>query len=186
MDWAQLIIVLIAIVVGVGSTIASQIKEQKKQRELAPRRTPPPRPPVEPVAPPQAINLAEDDAKYREEMNRQRAPKSAGSPQADKAAQRRQRARRYERGDGRRQQTVPPPLPTPVPPVPPAAQLVGAPIALVTPTPDKPPAAAKATVRPASPAVRNLLQLLKKRENLPTAVLLHEILGPPLCKRRHR
>ncbi len=76
-----------------------------------------------------------------------------------------------------------PPVVLPVSPV------VAAPVVVaeVKPPPLSPaPAAAKVTSRAPSPAVARLLPLLHSRQTLRAAILLQEILGPPLAHRRKR
>jgi hypothetical protein len=71
----------------------------------------------------------------------------------------------------------PPPLVQPIAKAEPAPPMAAVPVA-------KPVIPVVTSARKPSPAAMELFNLLKNRHSLRAAVLLHEILDPPLCRRR--
>jgi hypothetical protein len=192
MDWIKLVVLLVFAVVW----ILSHLAKQQKDAGRVPRPVPPPRPrpvsrdPNDPAAA-AAPTKPEDDNKYREEMDRKREKKPIAAELP------RPRPRRYQAG------LKPPPLP---PMLPPAArtslsrraererpsetvaeQYVAVPVLVAEPLPvvkvAEPPAK---LARPASPAIKGMLELLKKPASLSTVFLLREVLDLPLSKRPRR
>jgi translation initiation factor IF-2 len=190
MEWWQLIIALIAIAGYVVLHI--YMAWQQEQRAAAERdRAEGKLPPVE------AARRDEDDAQAKSELDRrieeaiERQRRREASPEAPAVA------RPVAKGA----------IPMALPPVvkvpryePVRAEPRIVPTTSKVPRPEKPravkpapargPAAAEttptpvATARPQAPAMRQVLDLLKDRQNIAAAVVLHEVLGAPKSRRR--
>ena len=188
MDWIKLAIPLIAVAVWILSNLANQQKETRKPPRVPTFPPPRPRDPVEPLA--TASRPKENDDTYREEMDRKREKKpSVAKPLP------RPRPRRTEAAP------KPPPLvlrPAPAP-APTSRSKDYAPLDqtatslfLTVPIPLPPEPVAKVgepavlVVKPKPAAIKNMLELLKKRESLTTAFLLKEVLDLPVSKRPRR
>ncbi len=177
MDWVSLAIPLIAVAVWIFSHLAGQQKETRPPVRPAPR----PRNPLDPQAP-GTLSRPEEDNKYREEMGRQRENKNLPArrplPQPKQPRQKRPMVG-----------SKPPPLPAILLPTQPASYNQGV-------ATDALPLAVEPVIkmgqiaapmeRPKSAAVKNLLELLKKKDSLTTAILLKEVLDLPLAKRPRR
>jgi hypothetical protein len=177
MDWVSLAIPLIAVAVWIFSHLAGQQNETRPPLRPAPR----PRNPLDP----QASGLPtrpEEDNKYREEMARQRENKNIPTrrplPQPKQ-----QRPKRPVAGP------KPPPLPAILLPSQPAINNQGVTMDALPLTVEpviKIGQVAAPMEKPKSAAVKNLLELLKKKDSLTTAMLLKEVLDLPLAKRPRR
>jgi len=190
MDWVKLIIPLIAVAVWILSNLANQQKDIRR-----PPRVPlPPRPrdPLDSMGskPP---TKADDDNQYRAEMDRKREKKPIGGGTIA-----RPRPRRGDYG------SKPPPQPVVLAPIPQisfprkprATQSKQTAGEIYVPPPVIPVAPSEPIIRVGEPAVpvvkpqpvaiKNMLDLLKKKENLATVFLLKEILDLPVSKRSRR
>jgi len=183
MDWVKIAIPLIAVAVWILSNLANQQKETRKPPRVP---FPPPRPRVPDKPLPPEARPRENVDRYREEMDRKREKKPTMATPLTKP-----RPRRVE--------AVPKPPPLVLRPVPaptsrgasnnPQAQTatnvyLPVPVPVVVEVVAKVGEAARPIARPAPVAIQNLLELLKKRDSLSTAVLLREVLDVPVSKRR--
>lgn len=137
-------------------------------------------------------SLSSDVDRFLEEINRRRRDAMAretGAPSAEPPERRRPSpATQREAPQRRRQETIPTVVPVSrgrsAPP--PVVELVVEPV--VTPvdlTPLLPTSPSPSTTeRTVSPAVTQLMKLLRNPQSLRTAFMLQEVLGPPRCRRR--
>jgi len=182
-DWIKLAIPLIAVAVWILSNLANQQKETRRLPRAAP--SPPPRPRDSAAA---SSKPPENDDKYREEMDRKREKKPSVAKPLPKP-----RTRRLE--------TAPKPPPLVLRPAPaplsrnrdkdernPTATNLYLPIQI--PVAAEPAAKvgepAVPIIKPTPMAIKNMLELLKKRDSLTTAFLLKEVLDLPVSKRPRR
>jgi hypothetical protein len=182
MDWMSLAIPLIAVAVWIFSHLAGQQKEQRPPLRLPPR----PRS-SEDLRTTERPSKPEEDIKYLEEMARKREKKDL--PARRPLPQPRPRPHR----------------PTQPPPIPSVLLATDAPrktggkrtleaipvlVAQTAPVNVEPVLKigklTSPTATATSPAVQNLLELLKKKDSLVTAMLLKEVLDLPLAKRPRR
>ncbi len=177
MDWVSLAIPLIAVAVWIFSHLAGQQKETRPPLRSAPR----PRNPLDPQAS-NAPSRPEEDNKYREEMGRQRENKTI--PARRPLPQPKQpRPKRPMTGP------KPPPLPAILLPSQPASNIQDIALDALPLTVEpviKIGQVAAPIEKPKPAAVKNLLELLKKKDSLTTAMLLKEVLDLPLAKRPRR
>lgn len=191
MDWVKLTILLIGAAVWILSNLAKQQNDKVPPPRVPSRPPPLPRDPLDSLDP-GAKTKPEQDDKYREEMDRKREKKSTErKPIARPRPKRLEPASRLPQRPVVLAPVTPPPLPprnvdtelrtksadglfqTVSAPVPGehGAQ-VGAP--------------AKPVVKPTPVSIKNMLELLKKHENLATVFLLKEVLDLPVAKRPRR
>lgn len=195
MDWVQWLVPLVALGVWILSNLA-------RNREDEPRRARPPqvRGDGMPEAAPRQRKEPEEVDRFLDEVRRRREnterKKKADEPRRvllPKREETRKPAQPQSRQDAQRKPTPPPVpklIPVKEPPTSPRKEPGSSPRSanrieevvvarIVSPTPrsDSPaPVHAERTIP-------QLLDLLCRKENLTTAVLLREVLGPPLCKR---
>jgi hypothetical protein len=182
MDWVKVVIPLIAVAVWILSNLANQQKETKRPTRLPPARPPLPRDPIDSLASGPRTKAEQDD-KYREELDRKRDKKPG-----EKKSYPRPRPKRFE--------SLPKPPPLPVVLAPLSAPAIPprqdkdlpnkAALGLFLPVPASVPAESIPQTGVAAPAVSQLRDLLKRRETITTAFLLKEVLDLPLAKRRRR
>jgi hypothetical protein len=193
MDWVKWVIPLIAVAVWILSNLVNQQKEEPPVRR--PRVPPPPRPrePVDPQAANSTTRPESQDA-YRQEMDRQREKKSR-EPVAKQRPKRLEPVPKLPPKLPPRRVVLPPVLALPVPTQPlerskpPEPPILLAPVSPIIPL--LPPilgvvAPTVSAAKPTPPAIKNMLELLKKHDNLATAFLLKEVFDLPLAKRSRR
>lgn len=195
MHW-EWVVPVIAVVLWILSSVIRSPEEPP--RDLRRRRLPNNRPAQggEPARPSSEVE------RFLEEINRLRRRAADGQKPADETREEEPRAEPSPRPE-------PPPRPQPPslprrprrtpavvvpprravaqPPPPPPAQAV--PVldvleVIAAPATPMAKAAQRIPAPAASPAVAQLRTLLASPQNLQTAVLLHEVLGPPRCRRR--
>jgi hypothetical protein len=179
--WVELLIPFIAVAVYLLSHLLSN-------RQEAPRREP------QPLRRPPRPRRDEDDDAETPTRQRRRAELD------QQLAEARRRRDALEAGSRPRPVVRPPvvlPLPLPVKPSravlptepprpktpPPRAEAV---VLVATAAPVKAPNVTLAAPAPSSTPVQQLLGLLKDRRSMATAILLHEVLGPPVSRRPRR
>jgi len=149
---------LMLLIVAIGAFIAMLFREQQKLKPQRPSSSRPPPMPESFDSPPNSEDVP---------------PPLPAGPRTVTPANRPMPPLRFRR-------TVPPPLPAQVPAV----------VPVVTPAPMLEPPRRAPTVsapsRPPSPAVKQLLELLRTPQTVRAAILLNEVLGPPRSKRPHR
>lgn len=178
--------ILIAIIMWILSSLFSTKEEEQPTAQSTPRKPAMSRP----------RSSASDIERFLEEMNRRRRQAPQEPPPLPKPPQQSRRPRPA------RVETVAMPAPAPAPKRPPsrrraAVEAVVAEQPRPRPDPDSdrieildegpapPPAVPVVTriARPVSPALATLLPLLVSKQQLRSALLLHDILGQPRCRR---
>jgi hypothetical protein len=188
MPWHVLLILLIPVAVVILSSLF-RTAEQKNRRERpgAEVRTPPRRPTTD------LDRFLEEARRRRQPPERREVPDGTEVtlPAKPPPPQRPQR----QVPPVRPREARVPPRRTPVlmeearptsPPIPfaqPAAVAEAVP-AKVSDVPPPPPAQTTTRQQGVSPVRRQVLQLLRAPRSAATAMVLHEVFGPPLCKRR--
>jgi hypothetical protein len=171
MPWELLVVPVIAVAVWIIGTLIRSA-EQAKGPEGAPRRQP---------------EQVTDLDRFLREVNRRRQARQPRDEEEPTA--------RVERREPPRRPAPPPPPPEVIPVVLPVAEVVVAQPAPAAPTlrvheapalPELPAdkSARPLPERPESAALASLRKLLRSRDGLRTAVVLQEVLGPPLSRRR--
>ncbi len=194
MEWLKLLIPIIAVAVYIISQLAAN---QQNRRKPAPRPLPPPddfEPPRERRPSPDLEKFLEEVRQRKEEKDRRQEAEAEEPPRRQPEPRRRlpvttKPPRRRDEpvivvqpaslpaGSSSRTVTMPSSVPAGVAPVqatqapPPPPQALHRPEALPTRTPQ-------------SASVKMVGELLKNRQALSAALLLREILGPPLSRRR--
>ena len=184
MDWLQYVIPLIVVVVYVVSHIVSAYQEQQRQQEEAERRR-------RGTEQPSVASSDEETEGRRLDLDRRTEEARGLREELVRAEEARPRAEeappvsRYASEDEVAARVPPPatkvhwraPKPVVMPVIPP----VPAP-----PPPVVIPVAAVVAGRPTSPVARQVVAFLRDRNSLAAALLLKEVLDPPLSRRPRR
>ena len=177
MDWKQLIIPLIAVAVWILSNLANQKKETRPPL----RPSIPPRPQRDRPDTSEPMSRPEEENRYREEMGAARKTRVFTSPSPTRPAT--CRPEKIARPQPR-VVSGPPALPgqSAKQELPLGVLVAGTVVSMEVQV--TPPVPVPITAR--SVAVKNVFELLQKRESLATAFLLKEVLDLPLAKRSRR
>jgi hypothetical protein len=191
MDWGVILVVfLIPLAVWIFSTLVRGNEEERAQngRRRGPR--------AGGMAPGRPRPATSDIDRFLEEISRRRRE---GGPRPTPPAPQPAPAPTVQLPPTPRPQRRPGPTPrpkAPAKPTPPRVvqeipQVVEVVVSEPVPTPPRPaspaPVAPPAGVRrPVNPMAAQLLNLLRSPQGIRTAILLHEIFGPPVCRRARR
>lgn len=195
MDWVKWAIPLVVVGVYIVSQLAAQLRDAKRRPN---RNLPPTRPDDSPSTPPRprAQRPSPEMDRFLEEVRRrqqpppaqprpvQERPRPQPSPRpvvlapASTSAPARPVVRTSPRPPNRK---IPEAVPAAI------ATLPTQTLPVISAPPPPPPTRVSVSAdKPASAAVYQVLDLLRDRQSLATAVLLREILDPPLCRRGWR
>jgi hypothetical protein len=171
-DWKALIIPLIPLAIWIIVSIFRAREEAKEDQQPEPDESP-----KRPTQQPARRMLSdrerfEQQAQARRTVSRANREQPAKPPRADELP----RAVPAAAPRARRAEPAGPPVLLATPVVPASTE--------PDPAPPVPPAAVPKVARPVSPFAERLRAMLLDRDTLKTAVLLQEILGPPVSRRR--